>query len=163
VRSMPGRPRAFVVLPHEGKTIRGPVGGEARIKVRTEDTGGTFTFIENVIPPKAGPPLHIHLREDEMWIISEGNFRFRADEEILSAPTGSFVFVPRGTRHCFQNLGEEPARILVMFAPSGMERFFEQLAELPPGPVDRATYDALANNSWMKVVGTSLADSDPLP
>jgi mannose-6-phosphate isomerase-like protein (cupin superfamily) len=138
------------------------VGGEAKIKAGTEDTAGAFALIENVIPPKAGPPLHLHLREDEMWIISEGNFRFKADEEILNAPAGSFVFVPRGTPHCFQNLGDEPAKILVMFAPSGMERFFEQLAELPPGPVDRATYDSIAFNSWMKVVGKPLADSDPL-
>jgi mannose-6-phosphate isomerase-like protein (cupin superfamily) len=138
------------------------VGGEARIKARTEDTSGTFTLIENVIPAKAGPPLHVHQREDEMWIISEGNFRFKADGEILNAPLGSFVFVPRGTAHCFQNIGDQPAKILVMFAPSGMERFFEQLAERLPGPVDPATYESIAFDSWMKIVGKPLAESDPL-
>jgi quercetin dioxygenase-like cupin family protein len=132
------------------------------IIARTEDTGGTFALIENFIPPKAGPPLHVHQREDEMWIISEGNFRFRADDEILNAPEGSFVFVPRGTAHCFQNLGDRPAKILVMFTPSGMERFFEKVAELPPGPMVGPTYDALAFHSWVKIIGKPLAESHPL-
>jgi len=50
-----------------------------------------------------------------MWYVLEGHFRFRADEEILDAPADSFVFVPRGTAHCFQNIGGEPARILLTF------------------------------------------------
>ena len=43
-----------------------------------------------------------------MWYVLEGHFRFRADEEILDAPADSFVFVPRGTAHCFQNIGGVP-------------------------------------------------------
>jgi hypothetical protein len=50
----------------------------------------------------------------------------------------------------------------VMFTPSGMEKFFEQLADLPPGPVDPETYRALARNCWMDVVGEPLAVSHPL-
>jgi len=97
-----------------------------------------------------------------MWYVLEGHFRFRADEEILDAPADSFVFVPRGTAHCFQNIGGEPARILVMFTPSGMERFFEQHADLPPGPADPDAYRAIARGCWMEVVGEPLAVSDPL-
>jgi mannose-6-phosphate isomerase-like protein (cupin superfamily) len=36
---------------------------------------------------------------------------------VFPAPTGSFVFVPKGKPHRFQNLGDGPARILVMTAP----------------------------------------------
>jgi mannose-6-phosphate isomerase-like protein (cupin superfamily) len=143
-------------------TIRGPVGGPTIIKATAEDTGGRFTLMEAVIPGRQGPPLHVHGREDEMWYILDGNFRFRADEELLDAPAGSFVFVPRGTRHCFQNVGDEPARILVMFTPAGMERFFEEHAALPPGPVDPDIYSAIARRNGMDVAGPPLADSDPL-
>ena len=159
---MSGPARAFVVLPGQGDTIRGPVGGRTTIKARTGNTAGAFTFLENVIPPRQGPPLHVHAREDEMWYVLDGEFRFRVDDEILHAPAGSFVFVPRGTRHCFQNIGDAPATILVMFTPAGMERFFEQHAQLPPGPVNPDAYRAIANNNWMEVAGPPLAESDPL-
>jgi mannose-6-phosphate isomerase-like protein (cupin superfamily) len=153
---------AFVVLPGEGTTFPGPAGGPTTIKVRTEDTAGSFALVENVIAPKDGPPLHVHAREDEMWFVVEGHFRFKADDRILDAPTGAFVFVPRGVAHCLQNIGDAPSRIMVMFTPGGMERFFEQHAELLPGPVDPEAFHTLARNNWMDVVGPPLAVSDPL-
>jgi hypothetical protein len=45
------------------------------------------------------------------------------------------AFGPRGTPHCFQNIGDNPGRLLVITTPSGLERFFEQFAALLPGPV----------------------------
>ncbi len=153
---------AFVVRTDEGKAIRGPAGGPTLIKARTETTGGSFTLVENIIGPKQGPPRHIHRREDEMWYVLDGNFRFIAGERIFEAPEGSFVFVPRGTEHCFQNLEDRPSKILVMFTPSGMERFFEEHAELPPGPVDPLRYREIAERSWMEVAGPPLAESHPL-
>ena len=107
------------------------------------------------------PPQHVHAREDEMWYILEGHFRFNADGELLDAAQGSFVFVPRGTAHCFQNTGDEAATILVMFTPAGMERFFQQHAHLPPGPVDPDRYREIADENWMDVVGPPLAQSHP--
>jgi len=154
--------RAFVVLPGEGTEIRGPVGGPTLIKAGTDQTNGSFTFIENVIPSLQGPPLHVHRREDEMWYVLDGLFRFRADDEMFQAPAGSFVFVPRGTRHCFQNVSDATARILVMFTPSGMERFFEEHATLPAGPVDPDAYREISRRNWMDVAGPPLAVSDPL-
>jgi quercetin dioxygenase-like cupin family protein len=152
----------FVVRRGEGEVIPGPAGGGATLKARTETTGGSFTLIEIEIGPKQGPPQHRHRREDEMWYILDGSFRFIADGELFDAPPGAFVFVPRGTAHCFQNLDERPGHLLVMFTPSGMERFFEEHAMLPPGPVDPERYREIAERSWMDVTGPPLAESHPL-
>jgi quercetin dioxygenase-like cupin family protein len=103
--------------PGEGATIPGPAGGLLTFKVRGEQTNGTFTAFENVIAPKDGPVFHRHANEDESWYVLEGDLRFKLDGEMESAPAGSFVFVPRGVPHAFQNVGDEPARILVMFTP----------------------------------------------
>ncbi len=159
---MPNTLRAFVVRPEEGTPLRSPVGGVTVLKTGTAETGGSLALLENRVPPRQGPPLHVHAREDEMWWVLDGHFRFRADEEILDAPMGSFVFVPRGTAHCFQNIGDEDARVLVMFTPSGMERFFEEHAAMPSGPVDPAVYQDIAHRNWMRVAGPPLAESDPL-
>lgn len=157
---MDGRLGAFVVPPGGGRAIRGPVGGPTILKAGTMETGGSLAALETVVPPNAGPPFHLHRREDEAWLILEGDFRFRADDELLDAPEGSFVFVPRWTRHCFQNVGSGTGRVLVLFTPSGMERWFERHAELGL-PVDPEEYRRISHEHWMEVAGPPLAESHP--
>ncbi len=148
--------RGVCVAPGEGQAIEGPVGGPLTFKVRGEQTGGRLTALENVIPPGQGPPLHTHADEDESWYVLEGALRFQIDGEVRDAPQGSFVFVPRGTPHCFRNTGERPARILVLFNPSGMERFFDRFATLGEGRVDPAAFQSIGREVGMEVVGPGI-------
>jgi mannose-6-phosphate isomerase-like protein (cupin superfamily) len=123
---------------------------------------GALTVTEFVIPAKQGPALHTHLREDEVWYILEGDFRFKAGDEMLRVSTGGMAFGPRGTPHTFQNVGDTSGRLLVITTPSGLERFFEQFAELPPGQVDPQMIAALGHANWVEFIGPPLAVSDPL-
>src|SRR4030088_950464 len=122
---------AYTVGPGEGERIQAPAGGPLTFKARGAQTGERMTLLENVIAPGDGPPLHNHAGEDESWYVLKGNLCFRLDDQLHAAPAGSFVFVPRGTPHCFQNTGTEPARILVIFTPSGVERFFDAFQLFP--------------------------------
>jgi quercetin dioxygenase-like cupin family protein len=159
--TMPDSPEPVIVQPGDGATIQGPAGGPLTFKVRGAQTGGHLTAFENVIAPEDGPPLHTHAAEHESWYVLEGELRFKLGTELHRAPQGSFVFVPRGVPHCFQNVGETPARILVEFTPSGMEGFFDRFAELPAGPVDPGVFARLGAEAGMEVVGPPLAVSDP--
>ena len=150
---------ALVVGPGAGATIEGPVGGPLTYKARGEQTGGTFTAFENTIPPDQGPPLHTHANEDEAFYVLNGELRFELGGELRPAPAGSFVFVPRGTPHRFQNVGDNPARILVMFTPAGMERFFDEFANLSSPEPDAMT--RIGGPLGMQVLGPPLTQSDP--
>ena len=146
--------------PGEGGTVEAPVGGVIVFKVRGAQTGGTVTAFENLVEPGEGPPLHTHANEDESLYVLEGEVRFKLGDEIRAAPAGSFVFVPRGAPHTWQVVGDGPARMLIHFTPSGMERFFEGFAELEtPGP---AAFGTVGADVGMDVVGPPLAQSDPL-
>jgi quercetin dioxygenase-like cupin family protein len=158
---MPDQPVPYAVAPGEGATIQGPAGGPLTFKARGEQTNGALTLFENVIAPGDGPPLHTHADEDESWYVLQGALRFRLGDELAQAPAGTFVFVPRGTPHCFQNAGEEPARIIVMFTPSGMERFFDRFATLPAGPVDPDAFRSIGAEVGMDVVGPPMAATHP--
>jgi quercetin dioxygenase-like cupin family protein len=144
----------IVLGPGEGATIEGPAGGPLTFKVRGAQTGGVLTALENVIAPGDGPPLHTHAAEDEAWYVIAGELRFQLGDEHAAAPAGSFVFVPRGTPHCFVNAGSEPARILVLFTPSGMERFFDRFAELDA--FDPSAFAAIGAGVGMDIVGPPL-------
>jgi hypothetical protein len=80
----------------------------------------------------------------------------------LRASTGGLAFGPRGTPHCFQNIGDTPGRLLVVTTPSGLERFFEQFAALLPGPADPEKLAAVGHANWVEFVGPPVAVSDPL-
>jgi len=153
-------PQPFVVRPGEGEHLRGPVGGPARILASAEVTHGRFTAIENEIPSDQGPPEHIHAREDEMYFVLDGTIRFKAGGRYFDAPAGAFMFIPRGTPHCFRNAGPGRARLLVMFAPAGMERFFRGLATLPPGAPDPVRYREIAGAADMEVVGPPMSPDE---
>jgi quercetin dioxygenase-like cupin family protein len=155
----PGAP--IVVGPGEGETIQGPAGGPLTFKARGAQTNGALTLFENVVAPGDGPPLHVHAAEDESWYVLEGELRFKLGADIHRAPQGAFVFVPRGTPHCFQNIGEGPARIVVLFTPAGMEAFFDRFSELPAGAFGPDVFARLGAEAGMDVLGPPLAVSDP--
>src|ERR1035437_4339320 len=117
-----------VVGPGEGTTIDGPVGGPLTYKARAEQTNGRLTAFGGVGGPGDGPPLHTHASEDEAWYVLDGELRFRLGADIHTVTTGSFILATRGVAHSFENSDEKPARLLTLFTPSGMERFFDRFA-----------------------------------
>ena len=159
---MPSDDRPVVLGKGQGTTIQGPAGGPLTFKVRGAQTEGALTAFENLIAPGDGPPLHTHVREGEAWYVIEGSLRFKLDGEMRHASAGSFVYVPPGVPHCFQNVGDAPARILVLFSPAGMEAFFDRFSQLPSGPVDPGVFASLGRDVGMEVLGPPLAASDPL-
>jgi hypothetical protein len=47
-----------------------------------------------------------------------------ADGESVRASAGTFVNLPKESRHLIRNVGDRPGRMLVLCAPAGIEGFF---------------------------------------
>ena len=152
----------FAMQSGEGRALETPTGDAVTVKADTRKTNGSLTVIELLIEPKSGPALHTHLREDELWYVIDGDFRFKAGDAMLRASTGGMAFGPRGTPHCFQNIGDASGRLLVITTPSGLERFFEQSAELLPSPLDPDKLVAVGQANWIEFAGPPVGVSDPL-
>ena len=118
------------VPPGEGPCIC--YGGlELNVKLSAADSGGEATLIEGLIPPNAGPPLHVHQKEHETYYVLEGTFEFVCGDEQVAGGPGTFVFAPRGFPHRYKNVGTERGRILFGFTPGGIEAFFNELGNEP--------------------------------
>jgi mannose-6-phosphate isomerase-like protein (cupin superfamily) len=152
----------FAVQPGEGTVLETPTGDVVTIKAATRQTNGSLTVLELVIGPGKGPALHTHLREDELWYVLDGDFRFKAGDAMLRMPAGGMAFGPRGTPHAFQNIGETPGRLLVITTPSGLERFFEEFTALLPGPAGPEALTAVGHANWVEFTGPPVGVSDPL-
>lgn len=90
-------------------------------------TGGAFTLLEALVPPDTGPPPHIHHAEDETFILIDGSLTFTLDRREFEAKSGAVIFVPKGTRHSFKNIGTGVARMLFIYNPPGMEGMFAEI------------------------------------
>jgi len=117
------------VGPDDGAALTNPVGGQIVRKASDEDTLGAYALFKNSIPPRScGPLPHIHHRHDEAFYVLEGELTVHVGAQIITAPAGSFVLVPRGTVHKPANPGAQPVSFLLIFSPGGMDRFFADAA-----------------------------------
>lgn len=137
---------ALVVGPADGGVIR-PIGHDVtRIKANGTQTGGNFALLEQSVPPGAGPPRHVHRREEESFYILEGEFGFEVGGREFVAGAGTFVLGPRDVPHRFWNAGKTDGRFLLIISPAGLEPFFEEysrvLAETPNDQVRKAAVAA---------------------
>jgi len=101
--------------------------------ISAEQTGGAFTLCEDVVPPQAGPPPHVHTREDEAFYVLEGTFEFMLGGETIRAEAGFSVLAPRLVPHTWRNVGETTGRLLTVISPSGFERYLAE-AGTPADP-----------------------------
>jgi len=100
------------------------VGDRYTMKATGRDTGGAFALMEALVPPGAGPPPHVHHREDEAFYVLEGTLEFHVDGRAITAGPGSWVTLAKGSLHRFQNVGPTPARMLIVVTPAGLEQYF---------------------------------------
>ncbi|WP_193194529.1 quercetin 2,3-dioxygenase [Nostoc sp. MG11] len=113
------KPQAFQVNSTEGRAYWGM--GILWIMLATaEDTDGQYSCIEELIPQGPAAPDHIHEAADETFYIMEGEATFFVEDQPIKATAGSFVSIPRGTKHAFQ-IDSETVRLLNTYVPAGFE------------------------------------------
>ena len=109
----------YVVPPGAGVT------DEPGLKASQGSTGGALSVVETRID--AGPPLHVHDREDECFYVLDGELSVRCGGGTFDAPAGSFAFLPRGRPHRFAATTDRSARLLLISVPGGIEDYFRQI------------------------------------
>jgi len=157
--------QGIFVGPGDGKDLTNPIGGGMVVKLRDEHTAGAYSVHDNTIPSGSpGPRPHLHRDHEEAFYVLEGELTVRVGPRKIVAPAGSFVVVPRGVVHRPSNPGPEPTRVLLVFSPAGMDRFFEEAAEgrMPlagPPPTDPEVLERLG--AFTEKYGYEFAELPP--
>jgi quercetin dioxygenase-like cupin family protein len=149
-------PAAKLVEPGQGKTVM-LFAVRFDYKVTSADSGGALAALEVTIPPGTLVKPHNHSREDEFTVVLAGAVGARVGDRVVEAATGASMAKPRGLPHAMWNVGPEPARVLEVLAPGGLEDYFEELAPALAAKIPPAEYDALAErygltieNDWIE-------------
>jgi mannose-6-phosphate isomerase-like protein (cupin superfamily) len=144
-----------------GQQLRfGPGGGIYRILTTAAASNQQIFAFEAYEPPGGGPPLHIHRHEEEFFFVLEGEVTFFVDGQILHRTAGQTAVVPRGAAHCFKNSSDKAARLLVLFTPGSIEKFFDyglpfEDGRIPPDEVLIGRIGALGPHYGLEVLGPS--------
>jgi len=135
--------QTHTVAPGEGRIVNLGVI-QMRVLAAGEATGRAFTLAE--FTGGAGPWTvpHIHQGMEESFFVLDGEFTFAVGDQQVAAGPGSYVLVPRGTRHGI-TAGTGGGRFLTLMVPGGLEEMFFELAGLPPDSItDPAARDAIS-------------------
>jgi mannose-6-phosphate isomerase-like protein (cupin superfamily) len=103
-------------------------GDVLTVMLAGEQTGQTLTVMSDTTPPGGGPPPHVHSKEDELFLVVEGRVSFFVQDRWTEVGPRAPVYLPRGTAHCYRNVGTKPSRQWILTTPSGFERGFARCA-----------------------------------
>ena len=139
------RPHADPALVHESRAVAirrasaaddalphfGVVRDNYTVLLSGADTGGAYALIDMYVSPGGGPPPHRHDFE-EMFHVVEGQLEGSFEGESFTLHPGDMVNVPASAPHFFRNVTDEPARVLCMVTPPGLEDYFAAWATVLP-------------------------------
>jgi quercetin dioxygenase-like cupin family protein len=126
-----------------------------RYGVGIGESDGAVSMLEVTIPPKTLIKPHVHTREDEFSLVLAGTIGVRQGEQTTEEiPIGSWLVKPRSIPHAMWNVTNEPARILEVVVPGGIERYFEQISPVlrEHGPEWTRRYKELADEYGLTIL-----------
>lgn len=130
-------------------------GVEFTYDLVADDTGGALAALEVVIAPRKLVKPHQHSKEDEFTIVLSGRVGARIGSTYFEQVNArSSLVKPRGIPHAMWNVTDEPARIVEIMMPGGLERYFEELAPIlrEKGPEWTERYYALAERYGLTIL-----------
>jgi quercetin dioxygenase-like cupin family protein len=133
------------------------LGGRYEVKVSSAEADGAMTIMEMWLPAGAGPPMHTHPGSETVYVLS-GRLSYHIGGEVYDGAPGAIFHIPAGVSEAFEPI--EESRILVTYAPGGIERFFAEAGEpatsnelppLPDAPPDIARIASIGAKYGMEI------------
>jgi mannose-6-phosphate isomerase-like protein (cupin superfamily) len=150
-----GPPPYRLVRPHEGQA---PKGTPHLFKAAASNTAGRFDFVTASFAPRTGPPLHLHLEQDDTFYVLDGVLTVQAGDDIFDIGPGDFLTIPPQVPHTFDNLHNEDRPVLAIniMTPGGHFEMFEEIAAVEAGPDQADAVKAAAARHGTVVLGPPL-------
>jgi quercetin dioxygenase-like cupin family protein len=139
------------------------------IRISCGDGADGISVLEHWAPYGDSPPLHLHLREDEVFHLLEGRIRFRLGDAELTGVAGQTLIAPKGVPHTYRVESEPSARWLTVTTGRDFERLvraFSRAAEedglpepagAPPSPAEAEALAAACREYGIELLGPPLS------
>jgi mannose-6-phosphate isomerase-like protein (cupin superfamily) len=133
--------KPVVLLPGQGRSY--PMGRiNAVFKADGLETESRYSVSEWWLEARTqGPGIHSH-DEDDLFYVLEGTMSIYVGTEWIDARKGSFVLIPGGMKHDFENRGDVRSGVLNFSTPGAFEPAMPAIAAWfagnPPGDTQNA-------------------------
>ena len=74
-------------------------------------SNGLSSTLVQEVHPGGGPPPHSHTKEDETFVVLEGDFDLLMDEHWRPLASGEAAYARRGSIHTFRNSSKTIGRL----------------------------------------------------
>jgi mannose-6-phosphate isomerase-like protein (cupin superfamily) len=120
---------AIVLAPEQGRTYE--MGCmRATFKADGDETDERYAVSEWWMEPRnAGPGAHHHDHNDEVFYVLEGTASILIGDRWLDVARGSFIRIPAGVTHDFENRSDQRMGLLNFFIPGGFEKNMPAIVE----------------------------------
>lgn len=142
----------------------------SRVLVSGEQTGGSFSVVEQRARLGCMTPRHLHGRESETFLVVDGALEGWCDGATTLVEAGQLLHLPAGREHAFR-VASGAAHFYNVISPAGFEAFFPATGtpvaqafdgELPlPGPVPPGAAATLER--VLASLGCQLVGPPPFP
>ena len=145
--------QSFALHEKEGQSIW-HMGALLTFKATGGDTAGQFWVAEQRSERGYESPLHRHTREDELFLVLDGELTVQVADDSYQLSPGGVAFLPRTRPHSFRVESAE-STFLVFSTPAGFENWFLETGQpaesmtvppLPSGPPDPAAIQAVVSS-----------------
>ena len=94
-----------------------------------EETASRYSISEWWLEPRTrGPGAHAH-EDDHIFYVLAGTLRVVVDGKQNDAARGTYVLIPGGVPHDFENHGKDECGFISINIPAGFEQMMPQLAK----------------------------------
>jgi mannose-6-phosphate isomerase-like protein (cupin superfamily) len=101
---------------------------KAIFKADGAETANRYSVSEWLVAPQsAGPGPHAHESNEELFLITEGVMSVRVGDQWIDAPRGTFIRIPAGVIHDFENRSSQPAALFNVYLPGGFEPMMSEI------------------------------------
>ncbi len=111
----------IVLLPGKGRSYEcGPMN--ALFKADGPETADRYSVSEWIVAPNSpGSGPHSHESNEELFLVTEGVMSIRVGDQWVDAPRGTFIRIPAGVIHDFENRSSQVAALFNVYLPGGFE------------------------------------------
>ena len=120
--------KPLLLRPGEGRVY--PMGRMSAIfKADGDETNSRLSVSEWWLEPNTeGPHIHFH-PEDHLIYVLEGTMSVYLEAEWVEVEKGTYVYIPGGSEHSFENRGSSKAGFMNINTPGGFESAVPHIVE----------------------------------
>ncbi|MDM9584032.1 MULTISPECIES: cupin domain-containing protein [unclassified Nostoc] len=118
-------PQNFVTVTPDQPTPTYTLANTSTFKflIQGEDTGGQYSVnLVTLSRQGDGLPLAVHHNDSDVLVVLDGELRLDLDGKSVSAPSGTFAYLPPKLPHAIRNSGTQPAKFLLYNFPEKPSR-----------------------------------------